>query len=244
VVALCIALASCGDDNDGRSSASVGSTATDSTVSSSPTTAVDAEADQQAAEQALLVLADFPSGWSESPQSENSNSDDEVKRKIAACAGADGESVIDVDGALARTGTFTNPSDHQVAEAAVSVATSVDVAESRVAAFADAKFASCARDVYQEWARDAVSSNDTEVGEITVAPLNVSSAGDETVAYRVTVPVESDGTHLGEVYTDVILIRAGRGLAGLFFQSELHPFPVEDTENYIALAAERLAQVS
>jgi hypothetical protein len=59
----------------------------------------------------------------------------------------------------------------------------------------------------------------------------------------VTVPVESDGTSLGEVYTDVILIRAGRRLAGLFFQSELRPFPVEDTEQYVALAAERLDQV-
>jgi hypothetical protein len=113
-----------------------------------------------------------------------------VKPKVAACAGADGESVIDVDGALARTGTFTSPSDDLVAEAAVSVATSVDVAQNRVAAFADPKFASCARD------------------------------------------------------TDVILVRAGRGLAGLFFQSELHPFPVEDTEQHVALAAERLDQVS
>jgi hypothetical protein len=244
-MALCSALFSCGDDDGaGRSSATVGSTATDSTVSSSPTTAVDAEADQQAAEKALLVLADFPSGWSETPQSENSSADHEVKRKVAACAGGGGESVIDVDGALARSGTFANPSDDQVAEAAVSVATSVDVAESRVAAFADAKFASCARDVYQEWALDAVSSNDTQVGEITVAPLNVSSVGDETVAYRVTVPVESDGTSLGEVYTDVILVRVGRLLAGLFFQTELRPFPVEDTEQYVALAAERLDEVS
>ena len=194
------------------------------------------------AEAALLVLADFPSGWSQVPEADDTDANDEVKQQVASCAGADGESVIDVGGALARTGTFTSPSDDQVAEAAVSVATSVDVAENRVAAFADPKFASCARDVYQDWAQDAVSANDAEVGEITVAPLNVSSVGDETVAYRVTVPVQSDGTSLGEVYTDVILVRAGRGLAGLFFQSELRP-PVEDTEQYVALAAERLDQV-
>jgi hypothetical protein len=98
--------------------------------------------------------------------------------------------------------------------------------------------------VYQDWARDAINSNDADVGEITVAPLNVSSVGDETVAYRVTVPLESDGTSLGEVYTDVILVRVGRALAGLFFQSQLHPFPAADTERYAALAADRLGQVS
>ena len=81
------------------------------------------------------------------------------------------------------------------------------------------------------------------LGDVTVARLNVSEVGDEAVAYRVTVPVLS-GEWTVNLYADLVLVRSGRTVVGLAFQSELSPFFFEDTERYVALAAERLAAAS
>ena len=79
--------------------------------------------------------------------------------------------------------------------------------------------------------------------DVTIARLYVSEVGDEVVAYRVTVPVDTGGSTVS-VYADLVLVRSGRAVAGMAFQSEFSPFVTEDTERYIALAAERLAVAS
>jgi hypothetical protein len=251
VVAVCSTVMSCGDDGDESDDApptvaasqSAGSSASPTAATSEPSPSVDAAADQESAEEALLVLADFPAGWSELPERDRSAEDEAVLRTVAACAGAEGTSAIDVGGALARTGNFTSPSGAAIAET-VSVAPSEEEAAARATAVADAGFASCAGEAYQDWAEQAVTDEDTEIGAITVAPLNVSNVGAATVAYRVTIPFESDGTSAGEVYADLVVVQAGRALAGLLFQSELAPFPIDETKHYVALATERLGQAS
>ena len=81
------------------------------------------------------------------------------------------------------------------------------------------------------------------LGDVTVARLNVFEVGDEVIAYRVTVPVNS-GRSTVSVFADLVLVRSGRAVASLAFQSELSPFFIEDTERYVALAADRLAAAS
>jgi hypothetical protein len=237
VVAVCVSLAACSDDDSEPAPTEPAATSQPPTSTSTPTSAV--ESDQAAAESALLLLGDFPAGWTEVP----ADADEDVSRQVAACAGVDATSSIDVGGALSRTGTFTSPAGDAVAET-VTVAASTATATARVAAIADPGFASCARDVYQQWAQDNVPRDNIDVGEVTIPPLKLSKAGDDTVAYRVTIPIASNGSSLGEVYADLVVVRVGRALAGMFFQRELTPFPIDDTQHYVALAAERLSRVS
>jgi hypothetical protein len=265
---LASALVACGDDDDDSSGSAntAASTVADATVSPNstsassessvgtdtttvstesppssrpPTSSIDVDADQAAAEAALLVLADFPSGWSEIPESDT-EAQQNVQAQIAECAGAEEPRAVDFGGASVETGTFTSPSDESV-EHTVGVAGSASEAEERMAGLAAPDFATCVHGVYENYFEDQPLPEDATVGELTVARLNVSPVGDETIAYRVTVPVDL-GSSTVEVYADVVAVRSGRAVAGLAFGSELAPFPTEDVERYVALAAERLAQ--
>jgi hypothetical protein len=264
---LASALVACGDDDDSSGSANTAaSTVEDATASPSstgaasessvgtdttnvpiesppssrpPTSSIDVEADQADAEAALLVLADFPTGWSETPESDT-EAQQNVQAQIAECAGAEEPRAVDFGGASAETGTFTSPADESV-EHTVGVAGSASEAEERMKGLAAPDFATCVHGVYENYFEDQPLPEDATVGELTVALLNVSPVGDETIAYRVTVPVDVGGSTV-EVYADVVAVRSGRAVAGLTFGSELAPFPRDDVEKYVALAAERLAQ--
>ena len=45
---------------------------------------------------------------------------------------------------------------------------------------------------------------------------------------------------MAEGVVDVVAVRSGGSLSGLTFQSLFEPFPVDEVEQYTALAADRL----
>ena len=217
-----------------------------------PTSSIDSAADQAALEAALLVLADFPAGWSEIPLADLTDAQREPQRRNAACVGVKSPRVVDFGGAVAETGDFTNSSGEAVSETA-GMASSIGEAEQRMARIAGPDVAECFRGV----TRDALQGQledpptpaqafpeGTTLLDVTVTPLNVSPAGDEVVAYRVTVSLMLDAGTTVDLYLDLVAVRSGRAIAGLEFQSELTPFDIEDAERYIALAAERLSEAS
>ena len=72
-------------------------------------------------------------------------------------------------------------------------------------------------------------------------PARGGPGGDELAAYRIVVPIATQGSPSTSCSTP--LIRSGRSLAGLSFQSVvLSPFPTEEIDRYVALAVERLAK--
>jgi len=206
-----------------------------------PDASIDPAADQDAAEDALLVLSDFPAGWSEVPDAEPTEEEADYLRRTAECIGSDRLRLIDLGGAIAATGDFTSPSEETVSET-VSFAPSVAEAEDLMVRFAAPDVAECFGDVTADLV-DGQLQGEMTLGDVTVARLNVSEVGDEVVAYRVTVPVNSGGSTV-DVYVDLVLVRSGRAVAGLVFQSEFSPFFIEDTERYVAVAADRLAAAS
>ncbi len=216
-------------------------TTTAAAETTAPPDDIDPAAEQDAAEDALLVLSDFPAGWSEVPNAEPTEEEADYRRRTAECIGSEGPGIGDLGGAIASTGDFTSPSEETVAET-VSFAPSVAEAEDFIVRFAAPDVAECFGEAAADLADGQLRSGMT-LGEVTVARLNVSEVGDEAVAYRVTVPVLS-GEWTVNLYADLVLVRYGRTVVGLAFQSELSPFIFEDTERYVALAAERLAAVS
>ena len=266
-----VALIACGDDDDASSvdttsaaadtsTAESASSATDTTDAAgstsvttpgSPTSSLDTEADQAAAEAALLVLTDFPAGWSEVPQAELTKDEEVAQRRSAACFGIDDSSVADFGGAVAETGDFASPTDEIVSQR-VGLAPSVIEAEERMAGLSGSEVPACYEDVVQDLVEERIENppspadafpDGTTIGDVTVAGLNMSPVGDEMIAYRVTLPLNISGSAV-ELFTDLVAVRSGRGLASFEFQSELAPFPTEDAERYLALGAERLAEAT
>ena len=74
---------------------------------------------------------------------------------------------------------------------------------------------------------------------MTAEPIDVPAAGDESAGYRIIVPLTTQGINY-EIILDAVVIRSGGALAGVSFQSALEPFPTEDIDHYVELAAERL----
>jgi hypothetical protein len=206
-----------------------------------PDASIDPDADQVAAEHALFRLSDFPAGWSEVPDTEPTEQAD-YQRRTAECVGSDRSRLVDLGGANASTGVFTTPTEETISET-VSFGPSVAEAEDLLGRFAAPNVAECFGDVTADLVDGRLQSGMT-LGDVTVARLNVAEAGDQVVAYRVTIPVNNGGSTVN-VYADLVLVRSGRAVAGLAFQSQSpQPFVTEVIDQYVALATEQLAAAS
>lgn len=201
------------------------------------TVAVDPEADQAAADAALLLLSDFEPGWSEVPRSDDETAA-RVGRDIAECAGSDEDEVMDFGGAKAKSGDFTSPGGDSVNNS-VAVAPSLDAAAERMAVFESADFATCIHDVYEDAMKSAFDDIGATLDELTVAKLNVTPVGDKTVALRVTVSGTKDGVS-EDLYTDTVLVQSGRMVTSVNFQSSFTPFDIDETERIVGLVASRM----
>lgn len=201
--------------------------------------AQDIEADTAAAEAALLVLADLPEGWSEAPST--STDDDEMDRRQAECLGAPGDELFDTE-AKAETDTFSDGAGGQI-EQVVALMPTADDAVDTLAGFEDEDAAPCLTEAFNDRFRSVVEDSgdlgEASLGEITVAPLEVADAGDETHAFRIEIPITLGDASL-TVTADLVAVRVGRSLAGLTFTSETGATPVALIDEITGITAERL----
>jgi hypothetical protein len=208
-------------------------------------------ADVAIAEAGLLTLDDMPQGWIETPIEDDA--DDEVspaveaaQEQFIACFGvspdADGDP-FGLGGARAATGEFADPRDFTITNR---IAIADETGTERVfASYSAESIPECVAPamvaVVEAGFGDDPSLAEFEVGAVTVERLELTEWGDGTIGYRTVVPVSSpDGSF--ELYMDQIVVRVGRGLSSLQFQSPNSPFEVFEVDSYAMLSAERLAE--
>lgn len=215
------------------------------TVSSEPPGTL-ARENQAAAEDALIVLDDFPVGWTEEVEEELTDQDRAYQQQVAECADGTGDDLLDLGGPAARSADFVGPDDQRVEQ----TVTIVDqaVAEDFMVRFAAPGVDRCFRDAVEVFVTENFASpedpsqtlpGDVSVDEVTVAEVLVEPAGDELVGYRVTLAMTISGVPV-EAFVDIVAVRSGGSLTGLTFQSLFEPFPADEVGHYTALAAERL----
>jgi hypothetical protein len=201
--------------------------------------------EQAAAEAALLVLSDFPAGWTEEAEEEPTEQELAYQAAIAECAGGTGN-LLELGGSRAQSPDFAGPDDERVEESVTIVDPAV--AEDFLARFAAPGVEECFGDAVRTFVAENFANQDdpsqtlpgdVTIGEVTIEELLLEPAGDDLVAYRVTIPMTVTGVSL-EAFVDIVAIRSGGAVAGLTFQSLFEPFPPEDVEHYIGLAVERL----
>lgn len=202
-------------------------------------------ADLAIAEAALLRLSDFPSGWSEVPDTEEEVSDElnDAQLELAACFGSETESLLDFSPANAETGDFTSPDDDVVSNT-VSVSDQA-AAEDFMDRYGADGVAECLTEASAKVVEVGFSEtddvpDDLTLGTVTVGRLNLTPVGDELVAYRITIPLSAGGLQV-EVYLDLIAVRVERGVSGISVESLVFPMNASEIEEYVAIAAERLA---
>jgi hypothetical protein len=205
-----------------------------------------ASEEQAAADAALLVLSDFPTGWTEEIEAKPTDQDLAYQASMAACADGTGDNLLDLGGPSARTSDFVGPDDQRVEQ----TVTVVDpaAAEDLMARFVAPGVDTCFRDAIVEFTTEQFGSADdptqstadaVTVGDVVIGEVLLPPAGDELAAYRVTLPLTVSGIDV-EAFVDIVIVRSGGTVSGFTFQSVFEPFPAEDVEHYIDVVVERM----
>ena len=197
--------------------------------------------DQPIAEAALLTIDDVPTGWTESAVPDEGDDVAAARQEVRDCYGSGPSGPIDIGGAQAGTGQFESPDDESVKH---DVAIGDEQgAMDLMASLADDSVASCLESAFPELLQLALdaANQDFELTDVTVGRLSVAPAGDEVVAYRVDITVMA-GDESVDVFSDLVVVRVGRGLSALQFQSSLLPFSATDIDDYVALTTDRLRE--
>lgn len=219
----------------------------DEAPTTDPAPEIDLDGEAATAESALLTLGDMASGWTEVPSEDEKRGDDEAAalRDYVACVGSSGDTMFDFARTKVSTGDFTSPDDTTISQT-IAVDDSSTV-EKFMASFSADGVAKCLGDSAQVLFEAALANpdpndpppDDLVVGDVTAGRLNVTAAGDETVAYRLTLPVSTSGFNI-DIYTDIVATRVGNSLSGLTIQSTITPFDSGELDQFVQLAAARL----
>jgi hypothetical protein len=182
------------------------------------------DVDQERAEQMILQLSDFPTGWRATPSDDDEEGPDCFE--------------FDVEG-LVVTGRAESPDFEQgsttTASSAGGVYESLEDAEKAYSQLADPALTTCITDYLEAQSDDEATVKDASVGE-----LSFPAIGDASDARQIVVKIESEGLQVS-AYVDLIVIQRERAVAALFFLNVLSPFDPEQEAELAKKVAARMA---
>jgi hypothetical protein len=201
--------------------------------------------DRAAAGRALLVLDDFPPGWTAEPREEDIDDEaPDLEVQMAECLEVDpalmGEAAVEVD-----SDTFSF--DGAEVESNVAILPTVAYADDTVAAFFKPQAQSCFEDVFRDVMEYTLANpGEGEVlpegvsfGEIQLDDLDFPDVGEDSRAFRVSMPIRM-GLLSIDLYYDLVFVRVGRAMGSVTFLDDTTPFGAELAEDLARTFAARL----
>ena len=237
-IAGLLPLFACSDDpksSDGKANEDTEAEGDDSTEASDEND----QRDQELADSAVLTLDDMPSGWEVSPEDENADEQqDELNQAFADCLDID-VSEIDSDNPSAES-AFGNTDDEEITSD-VEVADSAGEVKEYLDRFRHPDGQQCYRDVISDaFAKSMLAEGeDLELGDITFNEVSFEDLGDDSIAFRLTVPVSSQGFEV-ELFVDVVAVAEGRVGVTTTFQSLFTPFDPEEALRLTEIVLDRI----
>jgi hypothetical protein len=208
-----------------------------------------AAADKALAVAANLKLSDFPDGWTSSPQSNSSTGPQGLDARLASCLHANVSVFNNNDPTQASSPDFSD-SNGDTASSGVNYLAVASQAQADMKALTGSRFPSCfttAVNAILNYELNNPSSTGSTLpagvsfGQASVAQMSFQSYGNQSIAYRVTVPFSYEGLN-PDAYFDIVAVQEGRALAGLFFESTATPFDSSMEEQLTATVVGRLVQ--
>lgn len=224
-VLFMVVVASCGDDDDAQPS---NTTESEPRATSSGSEASRAE-DLAIAESAVLMIEDFPPGWEEGPV-EPPSDNPEVEAGIAECLGVPVDELYP-DNPQATSPTFTSPQDEEVSSW-VTVTPSPEDAQQALERLSGDAVPGCYAQAAEGLVMQSMLSSDDvleglNIGDVTFNRLSTDRIGDESIAFRTTIPFEYQGFE-SQAELDIVLARVGRVGINMSFQSAGTSFDSEE----------------
>ena len=199
----------------------LGACGSDDSAADDPRTEAELAADRAAAANAVLVLGDFPDGWTSEPHEEDTDDPNapDIEAEMAECLGVD-ES--EFDDSLVNVDSDTFLFDAAEVDSDVSMAPTLAEADREVEVLTRPEARGCFEAGFEKaftYSIEHPADGDTEgieLGEITFRDLSFDDVGQDSRAFRVSVPLV---TPQGEatLYFDLVFIRVGRALGSISF---------------------------
>jgi hypothetical protein len=204
-------------------------------------------ADRAAAAAASLQLTDFPAGWTSAPKTDTTGRPS-IDGELAKCLGVSARELNHAGPTDVESPDFSD-SNHDTVSSAVGYTPDTATATREFARTSSAKTPKCLSPALQTYVAYAAKhpSDPSETltagdlfGTPTVVLMSSPTLGDESVAYRITVPVNTKITTV-PIYVDVIVVRKGRAAAELDFEAVHTPFPTDQEDHFVGLVVGRMA---
>jgi hypothetical protein len=209
------------------------STSTSKTISTATTTSGSSQnvaGDKSLAVAANLRLSDFPAGWTSTPQSSTTTGPHGLVAQLLSCLHTN-LSVLNTNSPTRASSSDFSDSSGDTVSSSVNYLTATSDAQAEMSVLTSAQFPSCfataVNDVLNYEVNNPSSTGTTlpagvTLGHASFNQMSFPSYGDQTVAYRSTIPISYDGLN-PSVYADFVITRKGRALAALLFESTVTP---------------------
>lgn len=233
----------------GCSSEGADSDGTPSPAGSSSTTALSAAtaADLRSAEAAGLKIGDLPSGWTAQPPEEDPDIP-KASAELARCLGVTEAELNQSGPAEYESPDFEDENSNSVSNSISYRPTAGEISKS-FQLVSDPRVPGCLTTAVKtviEYTLDHPKSSDdtlpkgTSIGTPKIGQMSFKRFGDQSVAYRATVPVSAEGLSIN-VFLDLIFIAKGRAGIGMQFSGAITPFPTDQAEELAELVVGRTA---
>lgn len=190
---LTAGMAACGGSSSKGSSPSTTASGAGSTAAT----------DQAEARAALLVVSDFPAGWTPTPHKSNGSSSD-GSTQLRQCAG---EPANEADTVESHSPDF-KMGDQLEVDSSTNIKASAAVAERALAGIKGPRFIPCAKAEFEKIVRDEAAGQQATVGALSFTPLDIGHHGDGEAGFRIAVPLTAQGQTI-TLTLDLALVRSG-----------------------------------
>jgi len=242
-----LAVTACSSSSKSSSGSSSSSSSSSSSGGSS-SGGQDIAHDKSLGQAASLKLSDFPSGWTSAPATPNTSSAAQ-DQKLATCLGVNLADINRSGPTEVKSDEFSGPTSGgamQNASGTVEYEASKDKVDKAFNLFASSKTPGCLQSVLGQVISDSIKqqAGDTSqitVGNATVAKQDFPTVGDQTVAYRITIPITAAGQSI-TAYVDFAIATKGRAGFDADFESVGTPMPASIETAAMQAVAGRLTE--
>ena len=213
-----------------------------------PGEAASTAADHALAAAAVLRLADLPKGWGLRQQSSAPDVPG-LQDQLAQCLGVSASLFEKNRKTNVESPDFVDLTDEQVLTDEVGYLPTAAQAKQNVSVLSEPQAPACLSSAIGSFMSYELSHPNTAeatlpagvtIGQVTVASLEFPKVGDDTIAYRLSIPFNVQTNQL-TFYVDLVASTKGRAGTVLLLERPLHP-PDESLENQLQFAVvERLA---
>lgn len=197
----------------------------------------------------LLRLSDFPSGWAATPRKGKSSSQPGLQAEAAKCLHVSVSQLGEHEPQEVKSPKFKSPTGDGV-ENSVTVRPSAAEAAKSFAVLANPRTPGCLTQIFAKSLSAELQRRGAKrklppgvsIGTPNVERLAFAPVGDQTVAYRFVIPINTPTVNV-KAYLDIIGVRAGRADTSFSFEGTLKPVAAGAEQQLIAAAVRRLQNV-